>query len=90
MVMVTYDLHLATDEMHALARALIEEAGLSFKMAGEAGGYFYLPQTTAIGDSTLSAVEVRDRTWALLFSAGFSPKRVAVAQGGVVAARAAA
>jgi hypothetical protein len=90
MVMVTYDSHLATDEMHAQARTLIEKAGLSFTMAGETGGYFYLPQTTAIGDSTLSAVEVRDRTWNLLAAAGLNPKRVAVAQGGTVAARAAA
>jgi hypothetical protein len=81
-IMITYDLHDASPEMHETAMELLVDAGFTKTLPGGNGGTVHLPQTTVVGSTTWTGTQIRDWVWSQFDAAKVKPKRVAVLKHG--------
>jgi hypothetical protein len=77
---VTFDLQGAAADDYEKAHAILAAAGFQRSVSSESGKRLPLPNTTAVGMLSESAIQIRDRVWAQFAAAGIGPKRVFVAK----------
>jgi hypothetical protein len=77
---ITFDLHDADSEKSEKAHEILATLGFVRTVPSTSGGRVPLPETTAVGDRTEGAQQIRDWVWSQFGTARTNSKRVFVAK----------
>jgi hypothetical protein len=77
---ITFDLYDADSEQYEKAHEILARLGFVRTVPSAGGGRVPLPETTAVGDRTEGAQQIRDWVWSQFGAARTNPKRIFVAK----------